>query len=69
MNGVFIFNIRWNDALESFRIMLRFTDELDIKETIMIKLIVKKADILIHLGKANHADDALMDAQQRVFVF
>ena len=51
-----------------FMKILQFVDTLDIKETIVLKLMIKKANILLYLGKINHADEAIHEAQERMDV-
>jgi hypothetical protein len=38
---------------------------MDIKETIILKLMIKKANIHFYLGKINHAEDGIKEAMAR----
>jgi len=38
---------------------------MEIKDTIVIKLMVKKANIHFYLGKINHAEEGIREAMRR----
>jgi len=51
--------------MDSFRKLFSLLNEIEIKETIVLKLMIKKANIHFYLDKINHAEEAIMEAMTR----
>ena len=54
----------WDYAMDVFRKIFSFIDEMQVEGTVITKLMLKKAGILVYLGKVGHALEALSETQE-----
>eukprot|EP00330_Aristerostoma_sp_ATCC50986_P001451 CAMPEP_0114584554 /NCGR_PEP_ID=MMETSP0125-20121206/8231_1 /TAXON_ID=485358 ORGANISM="Aristerostoma sp., Strain ATCC 50986" /NCGR_SAMPLE_ID=MMETSP0125 /ASSEMBLY_ACC=CAM_ASM_000245 /LENGTH=102 /DNA_ID=CAMNT_0001779015 /DNA_START=1450 /DNA_END=1758 /DNA_ORIENTATION=- len=55
----------WTDASKSLQKIFAFLNDIEIKETVVLKLMLKRVNLHFHLGKINHAEKGLAKAMSR----
>lgn len=53
----------WDYAMDIFRKIFSFVEDMEVQNTVIAKLMLKKASILVYLGKPGHALETLQEIQ------